>query len=94
MGCLIHHPQPVGHVHRDTDSAALVCNRARDRLPDPPGGISGEAEAALVLELRNCFHQAQVTLLDQVKEGHPAPDVFFGYTHYQASIRFDQVLAR
>ena len=83
----------VDHVHRHADGAALVGDGAGDRLADPPGGVGGEAEAALVIVFLDRFHQAQVAFLDQVQERHALPDVALGDADHQAGVGFDQVLA-
>ncbi len=84
----------LDHVDRDADRACLVGDRARDRLPDPPRGVGGELEALLVVELLDCPDQADVSLLDQVQEGHPAPDVLLGDRDDQAQVGRRQLLAR
>src|SRR5215218_10313021 len=59
----------VAPVHRHPDGAPLVGHRPLDGLPHPPGGVRGEAEALLGVELLHGLHQAYVSLLDQVLEG-------------------------
>jgi len=42
---ILHAPNSVQHFHhinRDADGARLIGNGARDRLPDPPNGVSGK----------------------------------------------------
>src|SRR5439155_371418 len=53
-------------------------DRARDRLPDPPGGEGGEPGAAEGIELPGRLDEAGVPLLDQVKKRQPAVPVAFG----------------
>jgi hypothetical protein len=86
--------QLAHHVHRQPDHAALVHHRALHRLPDPPGGVGGEAEAALRLELVDGVHQAEVALLDQVRQRHAAPQVALGDAHHQPQVVLDHRLAR
>src|SRR5271166_2510607 len=50
----------LDHVDRDTNRPALVGNRTRHRLPNPPRRVSRELEAALVLELHDRSHQANI----------------------------------
>ena len=92
-GDLVHLADAVDHVHRDADRAALVGDGAGDRLPDPPGGIGGEAEAAAVIIFLDGFHQSQVAFLDQVEEGDAAPEIFLGDADHQAGVGLDQVVA-
>ena len=56
----------LDHVHGDADGARLVRHRARDRLPDPPGGVGRELKALAVVELLNRLDEAEVPLLNQV----------------------------
>src|SRR5262249_18316363 len=54
----------LDHVHRDADSARLIGDRSRDRLPDPPGGVGGEFVAAAIFEFIDRLHQADIAFLD------------------------------
>ena len=83
----------LADMDRQADRAALVGDRAGDRLADPPGGVGAEFEAALVVELVGGLHQADVAFLDQIQEGEAATDVFFGDGDDQAEIGLDQVRA-
>src|SRR3954453_9747467 len=47
----LHLAHLLGDVHRQADRAALVGERAIDRLADPPGGVGRKLEAELVVEL-------------------------------------------
>src|SRR5205807_5012462 len=58
----------LDHVDRKTDRTALVGNRTRHRLPNPPRRVSRELEAAPVVELVDRAHQADVAFLNKVKE--------------------------
>src|SRR5215217_3382071 len=49
-------------VDRDADRARLVCERTRDRLPDPPGGVGRELEALAVIELLRRANQTERAL--------------------------------
>src|SRR5215472_5144008 len=75
-GCLIEH-LPAGaydlvddlnHVNGYADGARLILAPTTDRLPNPPGGVGRELEAASIFELVDCLHQADVALLDQVEK--------------------------
>ena len=76
----------LDHVHRDADGARLVGQGARDGLPDPPGGVRGELEAAPVVELLDGAHEAEVALLDEVEERHAAAHVPPGDGDDQAQV--------
>ena len=79
-------------MHRDADGARLVGDRARDRLPDPPGGVGRELVAAAVLELVDRLHQADVAFLDQVEELQAAVGVFLGDRDDEAQVRLHHLL--
>ena len=81
------------HVDRDADRARLVGDGARDRLPDPPGGVGAELEALRVVELLDRPDEADVPLLDEVEEAHAAADVLLGDADHQAQVRLGQALA-
>ena len=80
------------HVHRDADGARLVGDRPGDRLADPPRRVGRELVAALVLELLDRAHQADVPFLDQVEELQPAVQVALGDRHDEPQIGLDQLL--
>ena len=81
----------LDHVHGDADRAGLVGDRARDRLADPPGGVGRELVAALVLELVDGLHQADVAFLDQVEELQPAVRVLLRDRDDQPQVRLDEL---
>ena len=70
-------------MHRNTDGARLVGNRAGNRLTDPPCCVGGEFVAAAVFELIDRLHQANITFLNQIKELQTAVGVFFGDGNHQ-----------
>jgi hypothetical protein len=82
----------LDHVHRDTDGARLVGDRAGDRLTDPPGGVGRELVAAAVFELVDRLHQADVAFLDQVQELQAAVGVFLGDRDHEAQVGLDHFL--
>ena len=84
----------LDHVHRNTDGARLIGDRAGDGLPDPPGGIGREFIAAAVLELVDGLHQADVAFLDQVQELQAPIGVFLRNGDHQAQVRLDHFLLR
>ena len=81
----------LNHVHRDTDSACLVCNGASDGLTDPPRGVRGELVTTTVLELVDCFHQADVAFLDQIQELQTAIGIFFRDGNHQSQVGLDHL---
>ena len=90
----LHPEHPVHalhHVHRDADRAGLVGDRPGDRLADPPRGVRRELEALRVVELVDRPHQAEVALLDEVEELHPAPRVALGDAHDEPQVGLDQL---
>src|SRR5476651_1637078 len=84
----------LDHVHRNTDGAGLVGDRASDRLTDPPGGISRELVAATVFELVHRFHQADVAFLDQIEELQTTVGVLLGDGDHQTQVRFNHLFLR
>ena len=79
-------------MHRNTDGARLVGDRAGDRLPDPPGRIGRELVAAAVLELVDRLHQADIAFLDQIEELQAAVGVFLGDRDHEAEVGLDHLL--
>src|SRR5215210_8244472 len=71
----------------------LVSYRPLHRLPNPPGGVGGEAEAPVGVELLNCLHKPYVSLLDEVLEGEAVSTVLLGYGDHQTQVLLDEPLA-
>ena len=82
----------LDHVDGDADRPALVGDRARHRLADPPRGVGGELVAAAVVELLDRADQAHRALLDEVQEGQPATQVGLGDRDDQAQVGLDHLL--
>jgi hypothetical protein len=80
-------------VDRDPDRPGLVGDRPGDRLADPPRGVRRELEALLEVELLDRPDQADVALLDQVQERHPAADVLLRDRDDEAEVGRRQLLA-
>ena len=80
-------------MHRDADGAGLVCDGAGDGLTDPPGGVGGEAEAAVAVELFSGLDEADVALLDQVEECQIVAHVLLGDGNDQTQVGFAQAAA-
>ena len=84
----------VVDVDRDPDRAALVGDRARDRLADPPGGVGRELEALAVVELLDRADEADRALLDQVEEGQALVAVALGDRDHEAQVGARHVVLR
>jgi hypothetical protein len=82
----------LDHVHRDADGARLVGHRPGDGLADPPGRVGGELVALGVVELLDRTDQAEVALLDEVQEEHPATGVALGERDDEAQVGLEQVV--
>ena len=81
----------LDHVDRDADRPALVGDRARDRLADPPRRVRRELVAAAVVELLDRADEAQRALLDEVQEGQAAAEVALGDRDDEAQVGLDHV---
>src|SRR3954453_2704753 len=84
--------QLLDHVDGDADRAALVRDRPRHRLADPPGRVRGELVAAPVVELLHRADEAERALLDEVQERQAAAQVALGDGHDEAQICLDHLL--
>ncbi len=89
---LLDSAQPLPHMHRQTDGAALIRQRSRDGLSNPPCGIGAEPVALPIVELVHGAHQTHVPLLDQVQERQPLPTVVLSDANHQTQVGPDQVL--
>ena len=93
MPGFLHPVDRLADVDRQPDRAALIGDRAGDRLANPPGRVGGEFEAALVVELVGRLHQADVAFLDEIEEGKTAADVLLGNRDDESEIGADQMSA-
>ena len=84
----------LDHVHRDANGAALVGDRARHRLPNPPRRVRRKFVAALIFELVHRAHQADVAFLDKVEKAEPAIGVALGEADDEAQVGLGQFLFR
>src|SRR3954449_10938174 len=82
----------LDHVHRDADRAALVGDRAGDRLADPPRRVRRELVAAPIVELLDRADQPERALLDQVQERQPAAQIGLRDRDDEAQIGLDHLL--
>jgi hypothetical protein len=81
-----HFAHRIDHMHRHANRAALIGDRSRDRLANPPRGVGAELVAAGVFEFIDGPHQAGVALLDQIEERQAAVAVFLGDTDDQPQV--------
>src|SRR5262249_224035 len=79
------------HMYWNADCPCLIGNRAGNRLTNPPGGIGAEFVAALVLELIDSLHQANIAFLDQVEKLETPVRILLGDTDDETKIGFDQL---
>ena len=59
---------------------------------NPPGGVGGELEALLPVELLDGADETKVAFLDQVKEEHAAARVALGERDHKSQVGFQQVV--
>ena len=85
----IHLVDGFDHVHRNTNGACLIRDRAGDGLTNPPGGVGRELVAAAIFEFVHGFHQADVTFLNQIEELQATVGVFFCNGNHQAQVGLD-----
>src|SRR2546430_17742028 len=81
-------------MDRNPDGAGLISHRPSDRLPNPPGSVRAELEAAPVIELFDRSHQAEVAFLNQVQHRQAAPEILLGDAHHQPKIGLDEATLR
>jgi hypothetical protein len=80
----------VGDVHGQPDRPSLIGERARDRLPDPPGRVRRQLVPEPVVELLDGTDEAEVPLLDQVEQRDVGLRVVAGDRHHEPQVRLDQ----
>ena len=76
-------------MHRNTNRAGLVGNRASDGLSNPPGRVSRELVTAPVFKFLNGLHEAHISFLDQIEKRKSSIGVFFGNRDNQSQVGFD-----
>ena len=81
-------------VHGHADRPALVRDRARDRLPDPPGRVRRELEALAVVELLGGADETDRALLDEVEEGQALVAIPLRDRDDEAEVRLHHRLLR
>ena len=82
------------HMHRNADGSSLIGNGTADSLPDPPGGIRRELVTPAVIKLLHRSQQSNVSLLNQIQQVHPTPQVSLGHADHQAQIGLGQSALR
>src|SRR5262249_19468276 len=85
-------PHLIGDVDGQTNRPPLVCERARDRLSDPPGRVRRELVAHLVVELLDRANKAEVPLLDQIQERDTGFRVVPRDRHHEPEVGLDELL--
>ena len=90
----VERPQPLVDVARQPDRAALLGDRAADRLADPDHRVGREAVAAAVVELLHRAQQPERALLDQVgeREAVVVALVALGHVHDEPQVGLGQAL--
>ena len=78
-------------MHRQANGPGLFGDTPADRLANPPGGVGAELVALPVVKLLHRPQQAQVALLNQVRQGQAPPDVFLGDADHQAQVGLGQL---
>ena len=84
----------LDHVHRNANSACLVCDGTRDSLANPPCRIRAKLEAFVWVELFNCAEQAGVTLLDKIEQIKSAANISFRDGNDKAHVGFRHLVFR
>ena len=79
-------------VHGHPDRPALVGDRARDGLADPPGRVGRELEPLAVVELLGRADEPDRSLLDQVEERQALVAVALGDRDDEAQVGLDHRL--
>ena len=84
--------QPVVHVGGQSDRARVVLDRAHQRLANPPDRVGRELEAAAMVELLDRADQAEVALLDEVREGQAEVPVVLGDGDHELEVVLDEAV--
>src|SRR5205823_13858769 len=75
-------------MERKTHHVSVFQDRMHNHLPDPPRRIRGKAEPFPVVEFRRSSNKSEVSLFDEVFQGKPLSNIFFGKTYHQSQVRF------
>ena len=79
-------------VERQTHDTRLLGQRLEDRLADPPHGIGDELETARLVELLGGLDQAEVALVDQVRQAQTLVLILFGDGDHETQVGFRELL--
>src|SRR5205085_5968550 len=82
----------IDHVDGQTYRATLVCQCPADRVTDPPARVGREAEPSPIVVPLDGLHEADVPLLDQVRQGQSAVIEPACDRHDQAQIRLHELV--
>ena len=72
----------------------MVSQRGEDGLPDPPHRITDELHALLRIKLPGGRDEADVALLDEIRERDTAVLIFLSNTDHEAQVRSREFLNR
>src|SRR5260370_1358050 len=81
-------------VERDAHDAGLLGERLQNRLADPPHGVGDELDPFGLVELVGGPDQAEVALVDQIRERHALVLVLLGYGDDEPQVRADELAER
>ncbi len=91
--CLAHLVKRPGQVDGHADERCLLLQRAGDGAANPPAGVGTEAPAPVGVKQLRRTQQPQIALLNQVREGQPAPHIVLGDGKHQPQVGLNQLLA-
>ena len=81
-------------MHRNSNSARLICDSACNRLTNPPCCICTELIALRVIEFLNRTNQTNITFLDQIQQAHTTTNILLRHADDQTQISFGQTTLR
>src|ERR1043165_3527918 len=81
-------------IQRDANDAALFRKRLEDRLADPPYRVGNELDPLRFIELVRSANEAEVALVDQVRERHALVLIFLRDADDEPQVRTDQLVER
>ena len=90
--CLAGPVEQAGLVQRNPYHVGLLGDGLENRLADPPHGIGDELEAAGLVKLLRCLDEADVALVDQVRQTQALVLVLLGYRHNKAQVGIDKLV--
>jgi hypothetical protein len=81
-------------MDRQAHEFPLIDDGPFDVLPDPPGGVGAEPEAAFVIELFDGLDKAQIAFFNDIGKGKPPMHIALPDTDDEAQVGFNHLLAR